>query len=333
MRDILGGSRTAAMTAILPVLALLLAGSVPADAQQKTVIRFAHENSRTHPVGQGADRFAKRVAELTGGRVEIRVFPAGEMGSARAVLEATQLGTLEMSSAVMGEMANFAPEFDIISLPFLFRDYDHINAALAGKLGLKLQEAARKAGFEPVGFTTSGARQLYAKKPVRTAADVRGLKVRTMEVPVIIATWRALGAVVTPVAFPEVYTALQTGVVDAAESSFLAWLTASHYEVARYGIRINYSDSGRVYVLNSRFWSRLPADVQKAVRQAMDEAASFITELYVKGDAEAAKTATARGAEVINPELSGFVEAVQVVYGNFKPTLGMEWIRQIQEMK
>lgn len=322
------GAIMAAMT--LGIAALAVAGSALA---QEYTLRFAQENASSHPVGQGGEFLAERVAELTDGRVEVRVFHGGELGSAPDVIEAVQLGTLEMATATMGVMANFVPEFDIVSLPFLFRGPDHLKAALEGELGDALRDAADTNGFRLMAMGTSGTRQLYSKEPVRTPADVQGRKVRVMEVPILIETWRELGAVATPVSFPEVYMALQTGVVDAAESSFLSWVNSSHYEVAPYGIRINYADAGRVYVMNPEFAERLPDDLLQAVEQATREAAELVHRLYVEGEAEAIAKAREHGATVIEPDVDAFREAIQPVYEEFKPTLGLEWVERIQAIR
>lgn len=315
------------ISATLGIASLAIAAG--ASAQEFT-LRFAQENAQTHPVGQGGEFLAERVAELTDGRVEVRVFHGGELGSAPDVIEAVQLGTLEMATATMGVMANFVPEFDIVSLPFLFRGPDHLKETLEGELGDVLREAAESGGFNLVAMGTSGTRQLYSQEPVRTPEDVQGKKVRVMEVPILIETWRTLGAVATPVSFPEVYMALQTGVVDAAESSFLSWVNSSHYEVAPYGIRINYADAGRVYVMSPETAGRLPEDLLSAVEQATREAADYVHRLYVEGEAEAIKEAAEHGATVIEPDVAAFQEAIQPVYEEFEPTLGMEWVNRIQ---
>lgn len=323
---------TRALVAAMALGTASFAVATSASAQEFT-LRFAQENSRTHPVGQGGEFLAERVAELTDGRVEVRVFHGGELGSAPDVLEAVQLGSLEMATATMGVMANFVPEFDIVSLPFLFRGPDHLKKTLDGELGDVLRDAAEAGGFRLVAAGTSGTRQLYSKDPVRAPEDVKGKKVRVMEVPILIETWRELGAVATPVSFPEVYMALQTGVVDAAESSFLSWVNSSHYEVASYGIRINYADAGRVYVLSPEVADRLPDDLLQAVEQATRETADLVHRLYVDGEAEAIQEATEHGATVIEPDVDAFRDAIQPIYEKFEPTLGLEWVERIQAVQ
>lgn len=314
----------------IAVLVLLLL-AIPAFAQEYT-LRFAQENARTHPVGVCTEEvLSVRVPELTNDRVKVNIFHSGELGGATAVMEAVQLGTLEMATGTMGVMSNFVPEFDIVSLPFLFRGYDHITSVLNGELGDVLREAAADQGFKVMAMGTSGARQLYSKTPVETVEDVRGMKVRVMDVPVLIKTWRTLGAQATPVAFPEVYTALQTGLVDAAESSFLSWVGSSHNEVAPYGIRINYADSGRVFVMSTDLANRMPEELLKALEQAWAETNDCITKSYVEGEAEAIEEALAEGATLIEPDLAPFQEAVQPVYEEFEPTLGLEWVDRIRQ--
>ena len=322
------------MNRVIIVFAAMATGlwSVAAVSAQEFTLRFAQENAASHPVGQGGEFLAERVNELTDGRVEVRLFHGGELGGAPEVISAVQLGTIEMATATMGVMESFAPEFDIMSLPFLFRGPDHVKDVLDGELGDILIEAGEAAGFKVLAMTTGGTRQLYAKTAIESPADVQGKKVRVMEVPILLETWRLLGAQAEPVAFPEVYMALETGVVDAAESSFLSWLNSSHYEVAPYGIRINYADSGRIYVMNPDVANSMPDDLLAAVEQAWDETAERIHELYVEGDAAAVEEAVEGGATVIEPDMDAFAEAIQPIYERFVPTLGLEWVQRIQDM-
>lgn len=312
-------------------LALIL-GTTFTSAQEFD-LRFTHDNAATHPVGISAEFMASRVDELTGGRIKVRIIHGGAMGGGDAVLEAVQLGTLEMGCATMGTMSNVVPEFDIVTLPFLFDGYLHLRRVLQGPLRDVLTEAAQKKGFVVMAMSTSGARQLYAKKPVNTPADAKGMKIRVMDVPILVETWRTLGAIPTPIAFPEVYMAMQTGVVDGAESSFQSWINASHYEVAPYGMRMDYADSGRIYVLSEAVAKKLPEDLLLALRLAWNETEERLFTEYILGDTNAAAAGVKKGAHLVHPNLASFREALKPVYTKFQPTLGEKWIKLIQETK
>jgi len=304
----------------------------------KTLVKVSQGNAATHPVGKGMIYFGKRVEELTNGELEVRVYHGASLAKGdRELIEAVQAGHIEIGAATCGYMANFAPEFDIFSLPFLFNGYEHFAKCMELEgLGLEtaLKNSLERVGLEFLGVSTSGARQVYSKVPIETLEDLKGIKVRTMGVPTIMATFKAFGAIPVPVAFSEVYSALQSGVVDAAESSFISWINSKHIEVAPYGTRLNYMDSGRVYFINKRFYEKLPEEHKEAIKKAMEEAINdVIFGEYIKQDNEAEETARLYNAVVLHPDLEPFIQAVQVVYEEFEPTLGLEMIKRIQSTK
>ena len=153
-----------------------------------------------------------------------------------------------------------------------------------------------------------------------------------MEVPTIISTFRALKANPVPMAFGEIYSGLQSGVIDACESSFLSWINSKHFEVAKYGIQLNYMDSGRSYMANQKIHlDHLDPKLRNAIEQAMTETIVIIVREYKSQDTDALKTAKRVGAEILTPDLKPFVAAVQPVYKQFTPTLGLKMIETIQK--
>lgn len=303
--------------------------------EAKIIVKVAQTNAADHPVGIGLTYFEKRVEELTGGELDVRVYHAGALGGARESIEAVQLGQIEIASVTGSNLETFAKEFDIFGLPFLFSSYDHIKKALAEgtHLSTELEKALERIGLVSLGLTTGGTRQVYSKTPIEGIEDVKDKRIRTMEVPTIIATWKALGAIPVPIATPEIYSALQTGIVDMAESSFLTWVGSKHIEVAKYGARLNYMDSGRVFFTNKKFWEELSVEQRKAIKLAMKESIDIMFEEYVKQDEEVEKTALSVNAVITHPDLEPFIQALQPIYEEFKPTLGFEMLKEIQNMK
>ncbi|MCB1741062.1 MAG: TRAP transporter substrate-binding protein [Gammaproteobacteria bacterium] len=188
-------------------------------------LKFGTENAASHPVSKAMDYFAKKVEADSGGEIKVATFPGEALGKARDMVEMVQLGTLDICTVTAGVVSNFVPAMDFFALPFLWQDQDHLQRAVDGELGEILKAEMAKSGLLALGFSTSGARQLYTNKTITGLEDVKGLKVRTMKVPQIVDTWKELGAIPVPVAWGEVYQALQTGLVDAAESSFLGWIS------------------------------------------------------------------------------------------------------------
>lgn len=320
------------------LIILLLAIAFPLSLIELTpaaefTLRYAFENPITHPMGRASKIFAKRVAELTNDRIAIRLYPASELGPATVAIEACQLGNIEIATGTFGNLSRFSRKFDIMSLPFLFRDYDHIKANLRGPLGQFFMQTAKEIGFEPLAMNTSGARHVYGKKPIRNLGDVRGLKIRVMEDKILLETWRALGAIPTAVSLPELYMALQMGIVDATETTIMAWLSGSYYEVAPFASRLNYADSGRMILMNAEFSKKLPKELFSALKKAWAETEDILYGFYMEDEKNGVLEGTKRGATFIDIDPVPFKKATEVVYKKFPPTIGIEWIQKIQATK
>jgi tripartite ATP-independent transporter DctP family solute receptor len=304
-----------------------------AFAAEKVTIKFAHVNAKTHPCGMGMEFFKEKVEKASGGQINVKVFHSAALGGDPDIIQGVQLGNIEMGTPTAGVLTPFCPEFDIMSLPFLFRDFQHIHKALDGVLGEALSTALeKKLGILTLGFSTSGLRQVETRVPVNKASDMKGLKIRTMNDPGIIEVFKLLGAIPTPIAFGEVYSALQSGVVDGCETSFISWINSKFYEVAKYGIRINYMDTGRIYFINKKFFEKLTPQHKEIITSSMKEAIAFVRNEYATQEAGIEEKAKKLGAVIIRPEMDSFRAAVRPIYDKFRPTLGKEWIEKISKM-
>lgn len=210
-------------------------------AQGKRTLIFAHHLAPSHVANLAVERFAELVNERTNGELTIENRPAGQMFNLKTSAEAIQVGTLDMCWTDFGTLGNWQPHLGFIGLPFLFRDYDHVKAVLQGPVAERLREDVRNAlNIEVLAVGGSGFRVFLGNKPVESAADCIGLKLRIPEVPVWVAMARALEAVPTPIPGPEIYTALQTGVVDAIEVPPDSMVQRKLYEVAGHSSRTNH---------------------------------------------------------------------------------------------
>lgn len=306
-----------------------------ATADAKTYrLKIGSEVNAKHPVGESLTFFAKRVEELSKGGMKVATFPGSTIGKARNMVEMAQVGTLDMATIAAGVVSNFAPALDFFSLPFLWQDVFHLQRAVDGRLGKVLDEELEKVGLIALGYTTSGSRQLYTNKVIKSIEDVKGMKVRTMKVPQIVETWKVLGAIPVPVAFSETYQALQTGLVDGAESSFLSWISQKHYEQAKFGYRINYIDSGRVYFLSKATADKIGPENVAILKQAAKETIQQkVLQEYYSRDKAAAETAAKYGSKVIELDIAPFKAAVKPVYDQFKPTLGSKVFDLVEAAK
>ena len=247
------------------------AAATRATAQDKVTLRYALEVDPRHPYTRAAEMMSKRASELTNGRLDVQVFPSAQLGGSREMVEGMQVGTVEMAMPTAAVASRVVKELEVLDLPFLFRDFAHLHAYLDGPGGAEMRAAALKKGIRLLGFYTGGTRGVYARKPLRGMDDLKGLKVRTLEAPIVTATWRALGAIPTPIPFPEVYSALQSGVVDAGEGNIVTYRTSKLDEVAPHVLHIRYLITVVLVGIAESRWQSLPADLRGAARAGVPD--------------------------------------------------------------
>lgn len=299
------------------------------------VVRATHVNAPDHPVGQGLELFKQLVEERTGGAIQVNTYHQAALGNAREIIEGTQLNTIQFGSTNTAELEAFAPEFDIFSTPFLFRNIDHIEKAINSELTNVLAEKMRDLDLEFFGFSSSGARHIYTNRPVESVDDLRGMTIRAMSVPTIIGYLEAVGARPVPMGFGDVYGALLTGTIDGAESNIISWYRMNHFEGAPYIAMINYMDSGNAYFGSSEFMDSLSADHRRIVREAYQEAIAGINEGFrlQQEQIEREIAPTLRNTALTYPDLQPFVEAARRVWENNPPTLGLKWVEFVRELQ
>ncbi|MCR4425245.1 MAG: TRAP transporter substrate-binding protein [Firmicutes bacterium] len=265
------------VTRILAAVALLvMTGSLSAAAAgPKVVLKFAHVMQTDHAYHLMAEKFKEEAEKLSGNQIEVQIFPAGQLGNERDLVEGLQIGTIDISTVTSALTSGFVPGFKVFSLPFLFRDFDHLFQIMDGPIGAKLEEDMKKAGLVKLGFVSGGSRSLYSRTPIRNLAELKGKKIRTMEDPIYLDTWNALGALATPIPWGDVYLSLQQGIVDGAEGALISYQAMGFYEPAPYVTVINYIFSWHNLMMSKRTWDKLPADLRAAVVEAGKRAQEF----------------------------------------------------------
>ncbi|QJR14193.1 TRAP transporter substrate-binding protein [Usitatibacter palustris] len=264
------------MRKMLPIALLALAAAFPAFAQQPIVIKFSHVVAIDTPKGHAAEFFAKRVAELTGGKVKVEVYANSTLYKDKEELEALQLGAVQMLAP---SLAKFGPlgvkEFEVFDLPFIFDNYDELHKVTAGPLGAKLLAKLEPKGIKGLAFWDNGFKSFSANKPLRNPEDFKGLKMRIQSSKVLEAQMRALGSLPQVMAFSEVYQALQTGVVDGTENPPSNLYTQKMHEVQKNLSVTEHGYLGYAVITNKKFWDGLPADVRGQLEKAMVEATAY----------------------------------------------------------
>jgi len=245
-------------------------------AQSPRIIRVAHHVSLQSEQHKAAETFARLLKQYTNGAIEVRVLPAAQAGGQREIIESVSLGTLEMGYGESGLYANYLSRFGVIALPYLYRDFGHWEKVVDGPIGAGLADQLRQAaGLSIVNWMTAGYRDTYLRtKPIRMPEDFARVKIRLPEAPLFVKTFQALGAQPTPIPAPEMYTALQTGVVDAMEGSPEVGFTFKIYEVTRYLSRTRHILLDGSFVINNKLYVGLPADHKAAIDRAAREAAA-----------------------------------------------------------
>ena len=300
-------------------LATLLVGC--ADVVGPKTIYLAHTLPTVHPVHRGIVDFADEVSTRSGGQLAVKIFPDGQLGTEREVLELLQIGSIPMTKVSAAAMANFAPDYEVLGVPYLFRDEDHLFRVLQGAVGERILASGTDKLLRGLAFYNAGSRSFYTTRtPVRKPADLKGQKVRVMNHQMSVEMVNALGGSATPMAYGELYTALQQGVVDGAENNPPSFVTSGHYEVAKYYTLDEHASLPDVLVISTTYWDALSAEEQTWVREAARASVDAQRRYWAENVAASMETIREAGVEVIRPDKSVFRELVTPVVNAFAST-------------
>ncbi len=315
---------------MLAAFAALLAIVPPATAQESRTLRIGSVLDPQSPVMTGAAAMARAVEQDTGGRLKIALFPASQLGAQREMWQNVQAGLLDGIIDASASMVNFVPQFAVLDLPFLVPDRDAAFRLLDGPVvQQELVARAAEKQFRVVRFWEATFRNIYTRRPVNSMADLRGMKIRVIPNPSFIALFRELGAAPTPMAFGEIYTSIQQGVIDGAENDSITYLGSRHIEVARNIALTSHMMLINTFVMNDRQWQRLPADLQAALTRA-----SLVGRLATVADRDQKEGTiladiAAAGATITRPDLAPFRAAGQRTHAQFEERLGRDLVQRV----
>jgi tripartite ATP-independent transporter DctP family solute receptor len=287
-----------AVVGVLAGVAVFLGGAPLVQAQ--TVVRLGGLFPTTHFEGDGQLKLAERIGQKTGGKLKVEVFPAGQLGSETEQTEQVRSGALQMHSSG-GSIQQYVPELQIIGLPGLWKSHDHVLHVVKSDAGKQLAEMAEKknVGIKVLTFVTMGERYyLGRKRPVEQTADFSGVKIRVDTMPASAAIWRALRANPVPMAFSEVYSALQTGVIDAAEQPPCGILSMKFYEQAKYVTTTAHQLTLMAVQVNQKWYDALPTEVRGQLNAAVDEWLPIRYQMAKDAEAACMTNLKASGAEI-----------------------------------
>jgi tripartite ATP-independent transporter DctP family solute receptor len=320
---------TIARRPLLIAAATLLAPKV-ARAQESRTLRIGSALDPQHPIIIGARRMAERLEEVSGGRLKAAIFPSSQLGAQREMWQNVQAGVLDGVIDASASMVNFVAQFGVLDLPYLVPDTAAAFRLLDGPVAeAELVNRAAGAGFRVVNFWEVTFRNIYTRRAVAALGDLRGQKIRVIPNPSFIALFRALGAAPTPMAFGEIYTALQQGVIDGAENDNVTYLSSRHAEVARNLAVTNHMMLVNTFVMSERQFGRLSADQRGWVRDASLAGRAACTAEREKREASALTDIAAAGVTITRPDLAPFIEAGRRTYEQSEDRLGKDLVARI----
>jgi TRAP-type transport system periplasmic protein len=323
---------------LLALTAIAALASIPATAfAQQVRLRVGHDQPTGTMYDEGHAMFRKLVEERTGGRIKVDVFPAAQLGSEVAMIEGVRMGSLDASVAHVANASTVVPELALFSVPYLFKDRDHYERVLGDPRfhdRIEALVAGKNLGLKVIGYYSAGVRTLYTRRgPATTPEGLKGTKIRVMNNPVEAKVWNTLGTIPTPMNFGEVYQALQSGVLDAAENAPSVIETNRHYEAAKTIILTDHQRSICLLLMNEKKLASLPADLQKLVLDAARDASAHERRRDVELNAQAIERMKAKGAQIVVPERARFEARIAPIQDevaqNLKMTDVLELIRSL----
>ena len=314
---------------------LVLGMGLACAAFAQTTMKISISTAQNSHQGVAIDTFAKEVAARTGGRYKVETFYNGSLGGERESIEAVQLGTQELAFSSTGPVPNFVPETKILDVPFLFRDKAHARAVLDGPIGQDLLAKFDAKGFKALAWGENGFRHMTnSKRDVKAPEDLKGLKMRTMENPVHIAAYKGLGIITTPMAFPEVFTALQQGTVDGQENPLPVIMSAKFSQVQKHLSLTGHVYSPCIFVMNKGSFDKLSAADKTAFLDAAKVAVKANRDRVDQDDANGVKELRAQGMTVIeNVDKAKFVAMLAPVNADFEKQFGKANLDKIRDVK
>jgi len=283
-------------------------------------IKAGHTNVTGSIQDQGIQKLRELLEEKTGGKATIEIFPNGQIGDEGQLVEGVLLGTVDMAQVSNSILSNFINDLRVLDMPFMFKDINALSAALDGPAKPLMHEAAKGSGFELIGSYSSGIRHMMTKKSINNIEDLAGLKIRTMQQPMHVEAFRTYGANPTPMAYSELYGALQSGVVDGAEGATSDYNAQKFYEVADHFSLVGWLNMTSQIVMSAQGFAKLPADVQSALLEAGEESAAWQRTYVIEQEQPLLEELRGKGVTVIEPDLVAFKEASQPLYDKFLET-------------
>lgn len=317
------------IAALLPVAAALAQ-----DIKERS-IKFAFQNQKGHPQAEGAQRFADLVAQKSGNKISVKLFPGGTLGGDLQTVSALQGGTVEMTVLNAGILSSQVKSFEVFDFPFLFATPQEADAVVDGPFGKGLLDKLAEKNLIGLGYWELGFRNLTnSKRPITKVEDIAGLKIRVIQSPIYIDMFNALGATATPMPFPELYPALEQKAVDGQENPFTLIRTSKFYEVQKHLAVTRHVYNPQAVLVSKKLWDQLSAAERKILKDAVDEATTYQRELSRKQSDEALAELKKLGMQVTEfspAEMQRIRDKVKPVIDKHTASVGADVVKQVQD--
>lgn len=321
------------MMICLLAVGVMSACGTQASSDGTITMRLAHNQSETHPVHKSLTEFVRLTEEKTNGEVKIQLYPNGQLGAEREVIELTQTGAVDLSKVSASALESFSEVYSLFSLPYLFDGRDHYYKVMNSSTVNGIYESTEEIGFRGLTFYDGGSRNFYTKnKPIMHPDDLNGMKIRVQPSATAIRMIELMGGSPTPMSFGEVYTALQQGVIDGSENNETALTDNNHGEVAK---EYSYSEHAMVpdiLIMNQAKWDELNAEQKQAINEAARESSAFHKVVWEEAIEKSIKDAKEKGVTFSTPDKEPFQKAVRPLHEEFaEKESTAEYYKEIRE--
>ncbi len=316
------------------ILTIILLFVSCGKVQRVRVLKLAHVLDITHPVHKAMVFMAERVAEKSNGKMRIDIYPSGQLGQERDLIELVQIGSLSMTKVSSAPLEGFIPEMKVFGIPYVFRDDEHRWKVLNGEIGRRILLAGEKYYLRGLCYYDAGSRSFYTKsKPIYSPEDLNGLKIRVMKSLTAVEMVNTLGGSATPIPWGELYTSLQQGIVDGAENNPPSFYLSHHYEVCKYYSLDEHTSVPDILIMSTVVWNSLTPQEQKWLQEAVDESVEYQRKLWKEASDHALQEVQKAGVEVIHPDKAPFREKVKKMYESYRGTPIYQLIEEIESVK
>jgi len=320
---------------LLGVILLLAASSCVGPLKDKRELKLAHGLPVDHPVHHAMEFMAERTAELSEGKLIIDIYPAEQLGSEQQCVELLQIGSLAITKVSAAVMESFTDDYKVFGLPYIFKSKEHSFKVMDGEIGQDLLLSTKDKWIRGLTYYDAGSRSFYTKStPITHPDDLSGLKIRVMRSITAVEMTKALGGSPTPISWGELYTALQSGVVDGAENNPPSLYTSRHYEVCKFYSLDEHTTIPDVLVFSQIIWDKLSEQEKEWIQQAADESAVLQRKLWAESEKESLEEVQKAGVKINYPDKAPFIEKVQPLLESYKdkPVI-YSYIKRIQAVE